>query len=99
MRNFAFVYLLTPVCLLAAPLQKCEDLGAAHFGPDVKIESAKLVPATPKLPEHCDRRGVIWPENHFAVKLPTNWNERLQMVGNAGWAGVISYGPMDAAVR
>ena len=99
MRNVACIGLLIPVCLVAAPVKKCEDLGAVPFGPDVKIESAKLLPATPQLPEHCDVRGVIWPENHFAVKLPANWNERFQMVGNGGWAGTISFGPMDAAVR
>ena len=60
------------------------------FGADVKIESAKLVAATANLPEHCDVRGVIWPEAKFAVKLPTNWNNRFQMVGNGGWAGTIS---------
>ena len=33
------------------------------------------------------------------MKLPTNWNERFQMVGNGGWAGNIRFGPIDAGVQ
>jgi hypothetical protein len=83
----------------AAPVLKCDDLASAKFGADVKIESAKLVAATANLPEHCDIRGAIWPEAKFAVKLPSNWNNRFQMEGGGGWAGVLSLGPMDTAVR
>src|SRR2546423_2874024 len=83
----------------AAPVKKCEELAAMPFGADVKIESAKLVPAAANLPEHCDVRGLIWPEARFAVKLPTNWNERFQMAGGGGWAGIISVPQVDNAVR
>ena len=44
------------------------------------ILSAKIVPATDKIPEHCDIRGLILPEVRFAVKLPTKWNGRFYMV-------------------
>ena len=99
MRKAVFASLLVSGCILAAPVKKCEDLVTTSFGADVKIESAKLVAATANLPEHCDVRGVIWPENHFAVKLPANWNNRFEMVGNGGWAGTISLQAMDTAVR
>ena len=82
---------------LAAPAKKCDELTAMPFGADVKIESAKLVAATANLREHCDIRGVIWPEARFALKLPTDWNNRFQMIGNGGWAGAI--GNVDGAVR
>jgi feruloyl esterase len=65
----------------------------------VKIESAKTVAATVNLPEHCDVRGVIWPEAKFAVKLPAAWNDRFEMVGGGGWAGTISLAAVDTAVR
>ena len=94
---------LVSACALAAPAQKCETLAstsfARQFGTDVKIESATLVAAAANLPEHCDVRGVIWPEAKFAVKLPVNWNSRFQMVGNGGWAGTISIAAVDTAVR
>jgi hypothetical protein len=92
--------ILASACAFAAaPVQKCGDLAAAKFGADITVESAKLIPATADLPEHCDVRGVIWPEAKFAVKLPTAWNQRFQMEGGGGWAGVLSLGPMDQAVR
>lgn len=94
---------LASACVAAAPQKKCEDLKATafakEFGPDVKIESAQLVEAAANLPEHCDVRGVIWPEAKFAVKLPVNWNNRFQMVGNGGWAGTISLAAIDTALR
>jgi hypothetical protein len=88
LRKLLLVCALASASVLAAPLKKCEELAStpsgSWFGPDVKIESAKLVAAAPNLPEHCDVRGVIWPEAKFAVKLPMNWNNRFQMVGNGG---------------
>ncbi|MBM3787425.1 MAG: tannase/feruloyl esterase family alpha/beta hydrolase [Acidobacteria bacterium] len=65
----------------------------------VTIHSAAMTPAQGNLPAHCDVRGVIWPEAKFAIKLPAEWNERFQMVGNGGTAGNISMGAVDGAVR
>ncbi|HKQ74920.1 MAG TPA: tannase/feruloyl esterase family alpha/beta hydrolase, partial [Blastocatellia bacterium] len=72
----------------------CSALSSKSFGAEVKIESATFVPATTTAPEHCDVRGVIAPEAKFAVKLPTNWNNRFYMVGGGGFAGQLSLGPM-----
>ena len=33
------------------------------------------------------------------VWLPAKWNGRLEMIGNGGWAGVISYNQMGEAIR
>lgn len=90
---------MTPFLLFAFIALDCDGLATKTFGKDVKIESAKAVAAKENLPEHCDVRGVIWPEARFALKLPAEWNERFQMVGNGGTAGVISMGAVDAAVR
>ena len=85
--------------IAAAPTIPCDSLAAKAFGKEVTLHSAALVPATDKLPAHCDVRGVIWPEARFALKLPTDWNQRFQMVGNGGTAGVISLAAVDLALR
>src|SRR4051812_22827955 len=99
MKCAALALLLASNCAFAAPVKKCETLAETPFGTDVKIESARLIGATGNLPEHCDIRGIIWPEARFAVKLPSNWNNRFEMVGNGGWAGVIPLAAMDIAVH
>ncbi len=90
---------LVSTATAAGPALQCTDLAAKPFGKDVRIVSATLIPAKDSLPEHCDVRGVIWPEAGFAIKLPTAWNDRFQMVGNGGTAGTISIGAVDGAVR
>ena len=98
-------FLLLPITacaaalLAAGPAMQCDALAAKAFGKDVKIDAATPVAAKENLPEHCDVRGVIWPEARFVIKLPAAWNDRFQMVGNGGTAGVLSMGAVDAALR
>ena len=99
MKRAAVACLLLSGSVWAAPTEKCETLAHTSFGADVKIESTKIVAATGTLREYCDVRGVIWPEARFAVKLPTFWNARFEMVGNGGWAGAISFQAMDLALH
>jgi hypothetical protein len=87
------------VLVAGGPAIPCEALAGKSFGADVKIQSAALVAAKSNLPEHCDVRGTIWPEAGFAIKMPTDWNDRFEMVGNGGTAGTISLGAVDGAVR
>src|SRR4051812_26915629 len=94
-----FLCIVQAACAFSAPVMNCDELSGKHFGNDVTIDSAKLVATAADLPEHCDVRGVIWPEAKFAVKLPTRWNSRFEMTGNGGWAGTISLGAVDSAVR
>jgi len=77
----------------------CQDLPAVFAAPDVALNSATLGAAVPgSTPEYCDVRGVINGHIKFAVFLPTQWNQRFQMVGNGGKAGVISLADMGTAV-
>ena len=99
MKNAALAYLWVSFCVFASPVRRCDELATMSFGSDVKIESARLVGATSNLPEHCEVRGVIWPEARFAMKLPANWNKRFEMPGNGGWAGTINLMAMDKAVH
>ena len=83
----------------AGPVMKCESMAQHLSGPGTHIDSAILVAAKGNIPEHCDIRGVIFPENHFAIKLPADWNGRFEMVGNGGTAGTISMSAVDGAVH
>ncbi|HTR86458.1 MAG TPA: tannase/feruloyl esterase family alpha/beta hydrolase [Reyranella sp.] len=51
------------------------------------VLSARLVPAADGVPEHCRVSGLIAPEVRFELNLPTQWNRRLYMFGNGGFAG------------
>lgn len=54
---------------------------------DYSVTSATLVEAAKGVPEYCRVLGVIPPEIRFSVDLPTEWNRRLYMHGNGGFAG------------
>jgi feruloyl esterase len=99
MKSLLLLPLFCAALHAAKPAISCDALLTHNFGDEVKIRSAALIPAKGNLPEHCDVRGVIWPEDQFAIKLPTEWNERFEMVGNGGTAGTISLGAVDGAVR
>ncbi|MEK7831426.1 MAG: tannase/feruloyl esterase family alpha/beta hydrolase, partial [Acidobacteriota bacterium] len=98
----SLLFLALSATLAFADGAKCAGLASASFqvdGSAVKIESATLVAATSQAPEHCDVRGVIAPEAKFAVKLPTNWNNRFYMVGGGGYAGNLSLPQMNAGLQ
>jgi feruloyl esterase len=83
----------------AKPAPLCQDLPATFAAPDVALTSATLVPAVPGTsPEYCDVRGTINGHIKFAAFLPSQWNERFQMVGNGGKAGSITLADMRTAV-
>src|SRR5947209_8463204 len=51
------------------------------------------------LPEFCRVMATLTPSKDSDIKvevwLPTNgWNRKLEVVGNGGWAGTISYGAL-----
>jgi Tannase and feruloyl esterase len=100
-RIIPIILMLVASCAVSARADGagCSALAAKPFGSEVKIDSATLVAATANVPEHCDVRGTIWPEAKFAVKLPTNWNNRFYMVGGGGYAGQISHGPMNTGLQ
>ena len=56
------------------------------------------------LPEFCRVAATLTPSKDSDIKvevwLPTNgWNRKLQVVGNGGWAGTISYSALADGVR
>src|SRR5208283_4371586 len=76
------------------PAINCGDLRSlTNF--EVSIATAVLVPATADSPEHCRVSGQVLPQVGFEVGLPTQWNGRLYMFGNGGYAGEA----LDSAAR
>jgi feruloyl esterase len=100
--------------LLAANVAACDSLMSLAL-PDTTIQSAALVPAGPfavpaspgagggkpiTVAEACRVAGTVKPAIKFEVWLPASgWNGKFQAVGGGGFAGVISYGAMAAALN
>ena len=60
--------------------------------------------ATRDLPAFCRVAATLKPTSDSVIKIevwlpPSGWNQKYQAVGNGGWAGSISYGPMGEALR
>lgn len=90
----ALDYRVTPVAAQMA----CHDL-AKFSGGQLTIIKAELVAATPRVPAFCRVTGVIAPEIQFEVALPANWNRRIYMRGNGGFAGEALEAPPRVAQR
>jgi feruloyl esterase len=100
---------LTPVAFAA----NCEWLASLAL-PNTTITIAKAIPAgsfTPtggrgieNLPAFCEVHGVLKPTDvsviHFEVWIPADsWNGALEVAGNGGLAGTISFAAMAGALR
>ena len=99
----------------AAAPANCEALQSLKLADTATLEvhsvsSGQFTPpgararAIDSLPAFCAVRGVLKPTPQssiqFEVWLPeTNWNGKLQVVGNGGLAGTISYPAMASALR
>ena len=86
---------------ISAPANACASLQAARL-PDVRL--SEVVDAPDSLNHgdnvrapHCRVAGVIGKEIAFVVMLPNQWNQRLLMGGNGGFAGSINRGVLANA--
>src|SRR5579863_8679494 len=79
----------------SAPAQNADGGGRAGRGGP---------PAPPLiLPAYCRVAATLQPSPDSDIKMevwmPENWNGKIEVVGNGGWAGVISYAAMAQAVK
>ncbi len=84
-----------------------ETVAAGVYQPPARAglgAGGPAAPATQMLPAHCRVAATLKPSTDSDIKmelwLPVeNWNGKFEMVGNGGWAGIISFPQMAAALR
>ncbi len=95
---------LASLALPDTTITSAEVVAAGQFTPPGGNGKAKGSDVYKQLPEFCRVAATLKPSSDSDIKievwLPTsNWNRKLQAVGNGGWAGVISYSAMADAVK
>jgi pimeloyl-ACP methyl ester carboxylesterase len=83
---------------VAAPKISCGELRGLSTV-EFTIESAVMVEAAGEIPEFCRVMGRVLPEIRFEVTLPTRWNRRFLMTGNAGFGGDTLESPQRLLLR
>jgi tannase/feruloyl esterase len=68
-------------------------------GYDLSVMTLEAVGATAEAPEFCRALIQAQPEIRIEVSLPANWNRRLYMFGNGGYAGESLEAPNRVAHR
>src|SRR5512140_3408488 len=103
----AFAASCESLATLALPnttITTAQIVPAGQFSQPGATGKGKGANAYKDLPEFCRVAATLKPSSDSDIKvefwLPTsNWNRKLQSVGNGGWAGVISYSALADAVK
>jgi Tannase and feruloyl esterase len=77
---------LAPLIPNGKPAMACSELRALTSN-TLSVIGATVIPASANAPEHCRVSMMVQPEINIEVNLPAEWNGRLYMFGNGGWAG------------
>jgi feruloyl esterase len=90
---------LASLALPEAKITRAEVVAAGAFTPPTGRADAYR-----NVQEFCRVLATLTPSKDSDIKvevwLPTNgWNRKLEVVGNGGWAGTISYGALAEGVR
>src|SRR6185295_9768427 len=95
---------LASLALPDTTITSAQIVPAGQFSQPGQAGKGKAANAYKDLPEFCRVAATLKPSGDSDIKvefwLPTsNWNKKLQAVGNGGWAGVISYSALADAVK
>ena len=95
---------LASLALPNTTITAAQIVPAGQFTPPGVNAKGKGANVYKDLPEFCRVAATLKPSSDSDIKvevwLPTsNWNKKLQSVGNGGWAGVISYSALADAVK
>jgi tannase/feruloyl esterase len=81
---------IIPATMDCAALATDPDFVTIRGNPTA-IASATVVPASSSNPEYCDVKGMIAPQTHFEMYLPTkSWQGRYLQNGCGGYCGQVS---------
>lgn len=92
---------IPPAPAAGGPMIACSDLRSLNFlieEAPTQLQSATMVPATSSEPEYCRVAGYVWPQVHFELRLPTDWNGRYMQTGGGGFGGNIPISSCDDAL-
>ncbi|MEY2942899.1 MAG: hypothetical protein RLY97_913 [Pseudomonadota bacterium] len=112
MRRYLIVILSTLLAIfsISAPVQardlpaiapkiSCNALSGWEFTAEhtkVLIQATEEISAE-KLPNYCKVSGLIAPQTHFELRLPTaNWQQRMLFTGCGGFCGFVKIRPQAA---
>jgi hypothetical protein len=67
----------------------CSDFKIGQAVGEGVITTATPIAASGALPEYCEIRGTLPSKTLFAVRMPTQWNNRTVYVGGGGFNGAL----------
>ena len=94
---------LTTTALANGQITSAAVVSAGAFRPSNTASNAPTPAYAASLPAFCRVAATLTPTSDSDIKIEvwmpvSNWNQKLQSVGNGGWAGTISYAAMAAAL-
>ena len=95
---------LASLSLPDTTINSAQVVPAGQFTPPGAAAKGKGASIYKELPEFCRVAATLKPSSDSDIKIEvwlpvSNWNRKLQAVGNGGWAGVISYSALADAVK
>ncbi len=95
---------LAALALPSATITSAQVVAAGEFKPPAGNQKGKGANPFANLPAFCRVAATLKPSSDSDIKIEVwlpvaGWNNKLQSVGNGGWAGVISYPALADAVR